>query len=177
MRLNKPYLLFILAITAQLLLLAAVPAPKILPRIVGDPVVLKIAPVDPYNIFSGYYLNLSYEISRLDHLEKDLEARAEGSTPIYVVLVEGDDGIWQAVSCHAKRPSTRPAGAVVIKGRKHLRWIQYGIESFYVPEDERETIEAYLRKHIDEVVAEVKVGPLGNAVLLRIRIGDRVYEY
>lgn len=68
-------------------------------------------------------------------------------------------------------------GAVVIKGRKKYSRITYGIEAYYVPETVREAIERDLRDHIDKARVEVAVGPFGNGVILRLRVGKRVYEY
>jgi len=161
------------AIVLQLVLLAAVPAKRFIAEAVGDRVLLRIRPVDPFSIFRGYYMRIGYEISRPESLMDD-------SVPdghVYVVLVEGRDGVWEGRSIHSTWPERLPDGAVVIKGRKRRRQINYGIESFYVPEDERHAIEADLRRRGQDALAEIAIGPGGQAVLLSLRVGDRVYDY
>jgi len=169
------YIPFALALAVQLVMLGAVPFKKIMPKIAGTTVVLKIEPVDPYHSFKGYYLDLRYEISRPKPAAQwnDLARNAI----VYTVLARGDDGFWHAVSVHDRRPETLDEGAVVIRGRKKHSRINYGIEAYYVPEEVRGAIERDLRGHIDKARAEVAVGPFGNAVILRLRVGNRTYEY
>ena len=171
----KWYIGFILAVTLQLGLLAAVPAKKIVPRLAGKKVVLKIQPVDPYNIMSGYFLSLDYEISHPDSLEGWDSLREHQI--VYAILEEGQDGLWHAMSLHSDRPAAMPEGTVAIKGRKDHWRIRYGIESYYIPEKGRKKIEADLRKHSDEARAEVFVGPFGNAAIFRVWVQDRLYQY
>ena len=169
------YIPFALALAMQLVMLAAVPGGKIIPKIAGTTVILKVEPVDPYRRFKGYYLDLRYEISRPE--PADQWNGLPGNTLVYTVLAEGDDGFWHAVSVHSRRPETLDEGAVVIKGRKKHSRITYGIEAYYVPETVREAIERDLRDHIDKARVEVAVGPFGNAVILRLLVAEKVYDY
>ena len=170
----KWYIGFIVAVVIQLLLLGAVSAQRIIPIYAGRTVILKIEPVDPYDIFKGYYLQLDYEISRLDSLK---QSHLPSKGRVYVVLEEAKDGAWHAISVHAQRPATLPDGAVMIKARKEYSRFNYGLESFYVPETERSRIESELRRNISDAYAEAAVGPFGNATLLRLRLKDKLYEY
>jgi len=165
---------FIVAVIIQLLLLGAVSAQRIIPIYAGRTVILKIEPVDPYDIFRGYYLNLDYEISRLDSLKQD---HLPEKGRVYVVLEENKQGLWKATSVHTQWPNEIPDTAVVIKARKEYSRFNYGLESFYVPETERTRIESELRKNISDAYAEVAVGPFGNAIILRLRLKDKLYEY
>ena len=54
----------VVVLAIQLAILAAIPAKKIMARASGATVVLKTAPVDPYDILSGYYVILAYEVQR-----------------------------------------------------------------------------------------------------------------
>ena len=165
------------AVLVQVLILAAVPGQKMYTLLTGRTVVLRTAPVDPYDILSGYYVTLSYEISRFDSVPGSVafEGQADG-TPMYVVLRQGEDGFWQAESVHPARPDVA-ADRVVIKGRKSWRAIEYGIETYYIPEAARGTIEDDLRQHARDARIEVKVDRFGRAALVRLLIGDRVYDY
>jgi len=172
---NKRISWFVIAVLAQTLILAAVPARKIYTRQTGRTVVLKCAPVDPYNIMSGYYVILSYEISR-PQISKDWHKWRRSQT-VWVVLQKGDNEVWDAVSVHDSRPTRTPDSAVVIKGRKGHRTIIYGIESYFIPEDARHEINQDLRKNFDKARVEVKVDSFGHAALIKLMIEDRVYEY
>lgn len=177
MKKSKLYVVtFILALTVQLVILAAVPAKKILPKIVGRTVLLAIRPVDPYDLFSGYYMTLRYEISQPTNAENYHQFRYKKDESVYVVLAEADTGLWQAVSIHDKWPDSAPKDAIVIKGQIRRGWIRFGIERFYVPETLRHAMEKDLRSNIAYARAEVAVGPFGNAVILRLRVQDRTYE-
>ena len=171
---NRRVIWFVIAVAVQILILAAVPAPKIYARLTGTTVVLKTAPFDPYSVMSGYYARLNYEISR----PKVLDWRYSGeSKSVWVVLKEGDDGIWNAESIHSSRPKSVPDGCVVIKGREKQGRIVYGIEAFFIPENARDKVERDLRASPNRARAEVKVDSFGNAALIRLLIEDKVYEY
>jgi len=168
---------FVLAVVVQLGLLAAVPAKRYIPVYAGKVIRLKVMPVDPYSPYRGYYMTLRFEISRPE--DKDIQAQLDQliTKDVFVVLTEGEDGFWHIRSLHPDRPEDIPQGTVVICGKAGYHRISYGIESYYVPEDKAGHIERDLRAHIDKAVAEVAVGPFGNAALIRLRVEDRVYEY
>lgn len=169
---NRRLSWFIVAVAVQALILAAVPARQIYTRQTGTTVILKTAPRDPYDILSGYYVTLTYEIAR----PKIRRYRTE-SKHAWVVLKEGADEIWHADSAHDSRPESIPDGCVVIKGRKKGGRIVYGIESYFIPENARDTVERDLRQHRGQARVEVKIDSFGHAALIRLLIEDRVYEY
>jgi uncharacterized membrane-anchored protein len=172
---NKRTLFFILAVGAQVLILAAVPAQKIYTRAVGRSVMLKIRPVDPYNLLSGYYVTLNYEIASPGSFPDSGETT--GGNQIYAILERQTDGVWRPVSLSKSYPANLPENRLAIRGR-HSYWrIEYGIEEFFIPEDKRAEIEQGLRKNPDQARVEVKVDSKGNAALARLLIGDRVYDY
>ena len=165
---------FVIAVAAQALILAAVPAKKIYTRQTGTTVILKTAPRDPYDIVSGYYVTLTYEIARPKGANLSYSSE---STLIYVVLKEGADGIWGADSVHNTWPESVPDDCVVIKGKRKRGRITYGIESYFIPEEARDTVERDLRAHGGEARVEVKVDSFGNAAIMKLLIQDRVYDY
>ena len=165
---------FAVALGAQLLILAAVPAQKIHVRATGKTIILKTAPVDPYSIMSGYYVTLGYEISNPE-VSADWKKWPEGKS-VWVILKEDPNGIWNAVSVHDRRPSV-PADCVVIKGRTSYLRIEYGIESYFIPEDARDKVASDLRANIKGAKVEVKVDSAGNAAITKLIIEDRVYSF
>ena len=171
---NRRALWFVLAVAAQLLILAAVPAQKIYTRTTGKTVLLKTAPVDPYSIMSGYYVTLNYEISN-PRSGNNWEQRLVGKQ-VWVTLKPDSNGIWNAVSVNDKKPAVSN-DEVVIKGTKQYSRIEYGIESYFIPEDARDKIAQDLRKNPRDAKVEVKVDADGNAAITKLIIQDRIYSY
>ncbi len=171
---NRRTLFFILAVAAQFLILAVVPAQKIYTRATGKSVLLKIYPVDPYDVLRGYYVTLRYEIGDAGKF-----AHSSGFSSgdhVYVTLERGDGGVWHAISLSQSFPANLPENRLAIRGRYSYSSIEYGIEEFFIPEDKRGEIEEALRKNIEQARVEVKVDSKGGAALVRLLIGDRVYD-
>jgi uncharacterized membrane-anchored protein len=171
---NRSTLFFVVAVVIQALILAGVPARKLYTRAAGQSIVLKVAPVDPYTSLSGYYVMLSYEISRPESFPNAPEPQA-GET-VFAVVEKGEDGLWHPVALEKTLPDNLSADRVALRGRMRGRRIIYGIEEFYIPEEKRGVIDDDLRQHPDQAQVEVKVDRQGNAALERLRIEDRVYE-
>jgi uncharacterized membrane-anchored protein len=171
---NRRSIFFVLAVAAQFLILAAVPAQKIYTRATGRSVALKIQPVDPYNILSGYYVTLSYEIASPESFADSGNFYGE---QVYAIIERRSDGVWRPVSLSKSRPANLPENRIAIRGRHTYSRIEYGIEEFFIPEDKRAEIEQALSKNRDQARAEVRVDSEGNAALVRLLIGDQVYDY
>src|SRR5512145_729371 len=172
---NRRSLFFFLAVAAQFLILAAVPAQKIYTRATGRSVTLKIRPVDPYNILSGYYVTLNYEIANPGSFaNSDDDYNGER---VYAILERRADGVWHPVSLSKSHPANLPENRIAIRGRHSYSRIDYGIDEFFIPEDKRAEIEEGLRKNHDQARVEIKVDSKGDAALVRLLIGDRVYDY
>jgi len=172
---NKHALYFVLAVAAQILILAAVPAQKIYTRATGRSVTLKMRPVDPYNVLSGYYVTLNYEIANPGSFAKSNDA--DKGERVYAILERRGDSEWRPVSLSNSYPANLPENRIAIRGSYSYSGIEYGIEEFFIPEDKRAEIDQGLRKNLDHARVEVKVDSKGNAALVRLLIGDRVYDY
>lgn len=137
----------------------------------GTPVLLKTAPVDPWDVFRGEYVRLGYEISRLpggNVADNIAEKSNLSGKKVYVVLEEGDR-YWKAVSINQVKPKPGE-NQVVIKGRinyydedQREYHVSYGLESYYVQEGEGIKLE---RQEALEVL--VKVDRFGNAVIEKV---------
>ncbi len=171
---KKASAIFLVAVILQVLILIGVPARKAFTRATGRTVVLKVAPVDPYSILSGYYVILGYDISRPADFPN--APKFEPNEVIYAVVEQQPDGLWKAVGIDRALPKNLPANQVAIRGRWDEWRIKYGIEEFYIPEEKRSVIGDDLGKNQAEARVDVKVDAGGNAALLRLRIQDRVYE-
>ena len=167
---------FITALIIQVLILVAVPARKAFTIATGKTVVLKVQPVDPYSILSGYYATLGFDISRRDAFPyvggTDF---AEGDW-CYAVVEKSDDGTWKPVSLEHELPHNLPDNRVALLGRLNNGVIRYGIEEFYIPEAQRRSIADDLSRNVDKARVEVKVDGSGHAALQRLVIEDRIYE-
>ncbi|WP_410510074.1 GDYXXLXY domain-containing protein [Methanosarcina hadiensis] len=159
----------------------------------GTEIVLKTEPVDPRDLFRGDYVILNYEISTLD-LEK-IEAEDtyfEYNDRIYLALeLKNGYGMVKKIS---KNP---PDDELYIKGTvkeiiydweenedsliaeepqiKELR-VEYGIESYFVPEGRGREIENQQWTGREGVDVKVVVDKYGNAVIKSLLIGGKEVE-
>lgn len=169
---------FIVAVVIQILILVAVPARKVFTMATGKTVVLKVRPVDPYNILSGYYATLGFDISSIDAFPNARGMVQEFSTGswVYAIVEKSDDGTWKPVSLEHKLPANLPDNRAALLGRINHGTIRYGIEEFYFPEAQRDRIAEDLNRNADKARVEIKVDGSGHAALERLRIEDRVYD-
>jgi uncharacterized membrane-anchored protein len=185
---------FVLAVIAQLLILAAVPARNIYTRLTGTTVILKTAPIDPYDVMTGYFVAMDYDISTPPGVNWSWRPTPESAPtsipttspalkdlpdgcPVYATLAKGEGPAWHAVAYDIEWPKTVPADAVVIKGKKEHRRIRFGVEGYYLPETMREAVEDNLRAERGSGLVEVKVDSCGNAAIVKLTIKDKTYEY
>lgn len=208
---------FLLPIVFQSALILAVPAQAVYTQLTGKTVILQSVPIDPYEPLRGYSQMLRYDISSQNNL-RDLPGWRElpkqppngnkltlikPGTSIYVIL-EAPAKLtlaelpqpWKPVAVSVKRPSQLPTNQVALKGIAEQSLIQYGLETYYIPEDQREEINADLRaaRKADQnesqqlssptnsgerrqkppVVMEIKVNSQGDAVPISLwaRLGE-----
>ncbi|MEB3288890.1 MAG: GDYXXLXY domain-containing protein [Leptolyngbya sp.] len=182
-RLGLPLLL-------QSLLILAVPAQDVFTYTTGHRVVLQTAPVDPYDILRGYYQTLGYEVSSIDTLESlpggDLFANRDFVGPIYVVLEEPTATTtpptpWQPVRVSRDRPTALADHQIALRGRAESWRILYGLETYYMPEDQRDTINqaiATLQSQQPQAfVVEVRIDGWGHAVPVSLWVGETNYRF
>ena len=193
----------------QIGLIAAVPATAIYTFVTGKTVVLQTVPVDPYDFLRGYYQVLSYDISDRANLEKlpglkDLPAekipcppgavctqnthRVKSGTSFYVILEapkaathSGRPQAWKPVGVSLENPANLPANQIAIKGKYNGSQMEYGLETYYLPENEREKVNQEIseaqRKQRQSFVVEVKVDKTGRAVPVSLWVADRNYRF
>lgn len=169
---------FIVAVVIQTLILVGVPARKVFTKATGKTVVLKVQPVDPYNILSGYYVTLGFDISRVDAFP-NARGMFQGYSDkawVYAIVEKSDDGTWKPVSLEPDLPANLPDNRAALLGRINHGAIRYGIEEFYIPEAQRYSIAEDLSRNVDRARVEIKVDGSGHAALERLIIDNRVYE-
>jgi uncharacterized membrane-anchored protein len=152
----------------------------------GAEVVLKTEPVDPRDLLRGDYVTLGYAISNFPatEIEGDANVHVEESSPVYVALKKGADGVWNKSRASAAPFIDLKPDEVLIAGRAlygftpktsdNIR-VDYGIERFYVPEGEGRVIE--IERNEKRIDAVIMVNAKGKAQMKRLMdAGVALYE-
>ena len=179
MRSRTRLTLFIAAVVLQVAILAAIPAQKIGPLLHGKTIFLKVLPVDPYNILSGYYATLRFDISNFgnDTIKPGHVRAPQEEKTVFLTLKKGANGLWEGVQLNDALPANIGADEAVLRGKMQMYGgIAFGIEQFHFPESIREDLTEKLRLPNADVRAEVKVDRLGGAALVALHINGRVYR-
>jgi uncharacterized membrane-anchored protein len=201
---NVPGWRFWLPLAAQVALILAVPAQAVYTQVSGRTAILQTVPVDPYDLLRGYYVTLSYDISRLETLQNlpggeilvtpdwsgQYPSLFEAGMPFYVVLqpaLAADAAsplpqAWQPVRISGDRPTNLPANQLALQGNYRRGSISYGLEAYYIPEDQRIEINERINQSQQSdgtraFVVEVKVNAQGEAVPVSLWVGDRNYRF
>ena len=161
----------------QLVLILLMVGDRILILRNGTEVMLQTRPIDPRDLLRGDYVTLGYDISTLP--AGDLANQpVDGETAVlFVKLAPRPDGFFTAVSVH-RTPVPLASGEVLIRGRigrgsmcgdkdnqifcNTLR-LDYGIESFFVPQGEGKSIES--ARNEGKVAIIAAVAPGGRAAI------------
>lgn len=189
---------FWLPLLLQGFLILAVPARDAHTVMTGTPVVLQTAPVDPYDFLRGYYQTLSYEISQQEVLEQlpggdelfnSLTPHSGNSFDFYVILEEPSEAAnpgepprpWTPVAVSSEPPENLPTNQIALQGQVRNWQILYGLERYYMPEDQRNDINEHIRQiqmsEPESFVVQVKVSDRAHAVPIRLWVGDENYEF
>ncbi|OGK54399.1 hypothetical protein A3B56_01775, partial [Candidatus Roizmanbacteria bacterium RIFCSPLOWO2_01_FULL_45_11] len=143
-------------------------------------VYLRTIPVDPRDIFRGDYVTLSYEISQFDNIPYEYipflssEGHADkiSGKQIYVVLEMDSTGIATA----RYKTLIRPEGEKLyitgtIKEYEQPFAIEYGIESYFVPEGTGKELERIRGRSL---FVEVVIDKQGAAVIRGVKTSDEL---
>ncbi|MCU0532992.1 MAG: GDYXXLXY domain-containing protein [Hydrococcus sp. Prado102] len=189
----------------QSVLILVAPAQAIYTQMTGKTIILQTVPVDPYDILRGYSQTLRYSISRIETLEalsgwntivgadnRDREGNLEPGARFYVILQAPEKAAlsgqaprpWKPVAVSRDRPTSLPPNRIAIQGEKSdYLWIDYGLETYYFPENQREEINAQINQTIPDsgqerpFVVEVKVDSQGRALPISLWIGEKNYNF
>lgn len=134
----------------------------------GAPVLLKAAPVDPWDMFRGEYVMLEYDINWIKNENLNIEDLQKKD--VYVLLEKGEK-YWHAAGVYVDKPDL--AGPrVFVKGRvgyfdefKEQYHVSYGIESYYVEEGTGMSLQ-----QAGAFDAQIRIDRFGNAVIEKIII-------
>jgi uncharacterized membrane-anchored protein len=194
----------------QVGLILAVPAQAMYTEMTGKSVILQTLPAYSNNVLQGSALSFDYNISRTENLrrlpgwrdwvrENSLRnGRINQGSTLYLILQEQQSfnrGLnrdfnrnvpagWKPVRVSSNLPMYLPNNQVALKGNYQDGLINYGLENYFVSEEQRQQINNDLltaQQNRDgrrtPIVVRVKVDPQGNAVPTSMWIGDRNYRF
>ncbi len=194
---------FLLPLGFQVVMICSIPAQAIYTHLTGSKVVLQTVPVDPYDLLRGYSQTLRYDISRLDTIktlsgwetvvrqtQEENDPLPPRGTTLYVILQAPKPAKkgnpprpWSAIAVRHERPVSLDAQQVAIKGELNFPWINYGLERYYFPEEQRGEMNQKINQlqqnnnQEQSFLVEVKVDEGGNAVPVSLWLGQDNYRF
>jgi uncharacterized membrane-anchored protein len=144
----------------------------------GQEIILKTAPIDPRDLFRGDYVTLSYEISRIDLNDIPYDANFLSGETIYACLSKKEK-FWTIDSVSHTKPNLNE-NFVCMKGRVTSSYnnrisVEWGIESYFVPEGKGQLIER--QRNAENVSVIVSVDSTCSPVLKELLINDEPVKF
>ncbi len=206
---------FLAALLIQAGLIVAVPFKSAVTYATGQTVTLQTAPVDPYDLLRGYSQTLGFEISDVEQLKQlpgaeTVFAAEDSGMPaqslpaqsppaqsppaqIYVTL-ESPTAVqetsqpptaWQPVALSLTYPKNLADNQVALEGYSDGWRITYGLETYYMPEAQRDDINSQITQAQQQVapqgaqafVMDVKVDDKGNSVPLSLWVRNQEFRF
>src|SRR3989338_5741046 len=124
----------------------------------GTDVILKTMPVDPRDLFRGDYVILRYEISTLDLNILKTDSEFVENDKVYVSLDIDEEGYGNPTGVYRNQPEELYITGKVTNVRDNQLTVEYGIESYFVPEGQGRVIERQTGKSLSVKVAVDKFG-------------------
>jgi len=208
---------FWLPLFFQLGLIAFLPATAINVYLTGKTVILQTAPVDPYSLLTGYYQVLNYEISAPNNLPNltgwqelrdkicqtqsncsNYQSSLPNGSKFYLVLKAPENqnhtlnsqskpNAWQPVRVSLDYPQNLTADEIAIQGQSKNGRIKYGLESYYMPENQKDIINQEINNIIRNnnsnnvkqipFLVEIKVNSQGKAIPISLWINNQNYRF
>jgi uncharacterized membrane-anchored protein len=88
---------------------------------------------------------------------------------------------WKPVRLSLENPGNLPANQIAIKGKYNGFLMEYGLETYYMPENEREKVNQEISEaqssQRQSFLVEVKVDKTGHAVPVSLWVRDRNYRF
>jgi uncharacterized membrane-anchored protein len=193
-----PYTRLAVPLFFQTVLICSISAQSIYALATGTTVVLKTVPVDPYDVLRGYSQTLSYDISSLNNLRKlpgwkELEHKSSSeelasNQQIYVTLLKNKSSdttspqAWQPVAISSKIPADLSTDKIAIRGTSNGNSVVYGLETYYMPEDRKNGVNADVNSAINSggkhnLLVEIKVDSQGTATPIGLWVGRKKYQF
>ena len=194
---------FLVAMFIQSALIVAVPLKSAITYANGQTVTLQTLPVDPYDLLRGYSQTLRFEISDPERLKQlpgansifsELENQRNASAPVFVTLeapkefaISSDSAerrtpiAWEPVAISKDYPENLSDNQIAIRGQAQAWRVLYGLETYYMPESQREEIneKINLEQQAEDsaFVVDVKIDSEGNSVPSSLWIRDEEFRF
>ncbi|NJD52614.1 MAG: GDYXXLXY domain-containing protein [Candidatus Methanoperedens sp.] len=142
----------------------------------GHEILLKTVPVDPNDLFRGDFVNLRYEISAIDLTQIGYDSPFMDGENVFAILAKGEKFWFVTRVGHFSQPPQR--NEVCIKGKVTNSYqnkinVQWGIESYFVPEGKGRDIEREIR----DVSVKVSVDRTCRALIKELYINDKPVSF
>jgi uncharacterized membrane-anchored protein len=193
---------FAATLLVQAGLILAIPAQAVYTHLTGEPIVLQTMPVDPYNPLQGYYLTFRYTIANLQTLETlpgwetiaaqlqpqprsgDGSSTLDVPTTSFYVILQSPEQVtqppqpWKPIAVSDRYPDRLEPNQAVIQGIYRQGTVRYGLETYYIPEDQQVELNQQLRQVGQAAIqVEAKVGADGHAVPLGFWVDRERYQF
>ncbi|MBP0015089.1 MAG: GDYXXLXY domain-containing protein [Roseofilum sp. SBFL] len=189
-----PWWRLIVPLAIQVGLVVAIPGQAFYTRITGKTVILQTQPVDPYDWLRGYSQTLSYDISRWETLQNlpgwdELSSKPNQFSREFYLILERPQGQqqgelpqpWSAIAVSPRLPQNLPSNQIALRGRVNQGQLVYGLETYYMPEDQRQKINEEInlsqQQESQPFVVEIKVDDRGRSVLIQLCINNQCYQF
>ncbi len=143
----------------------------------GTLIELETRPVDPRDLLRGDYVVLNYQINGVN-FDKDFGTVSPGKE-VFVKL-EKRGRYWEVKKAYPRLPADTGIfmQGIIKGGGRFDNRVEYGIESYFVPEGKGKKIEEIIRRgNKDKITVEVAVGKAGNAVIKQLLLNGRPYGF
>lgn len=176
---SRQKIFFIIVVILQLGVLAFMAGKQEYILASGEKILLKCEPVDPRSLFSGDYVVLSYEITRIDLTRITVKPGEERSFDygevIYVALEKVPDGMfWKASAISRDISWLKGKYRTVLMGRMdRYNNIKFGLEDYFVPQNEGKVIE----QDLNNVYVEVSVTGNGASAISRLFLNGKEVKF
>ena len=190
-RASFPWWRFVFPFVLQLAIILIVPAKSAYTYNFGTPAILQTIPVDPYDLLRGYSQTLRYDISDAREIKKLPGGDNLSKGNLFYLTLQADPQPnqkpplpWQAISVSQELPQNLSQNQIAIKGTvKNYRTISYGLETYYMPESQRNKINQEIRdlqrnsRKKRPFVVEIKSDRWGNSVPVSLWLENKQYTF
>ncbi len=154
--------LYILMAFVWLIIIAGFTASKEYTLRYGVEVTLKTVPIDPRDLFRGDYIVLRYNISDIDRKKYAYYSNLKAGDTVYVTLnIENNQAEIKSLFLRAPKDQLFIKGKIKTVYPNHWT-VDYGIESYFLPEGKGWPIENERGKGL---TVRVSIDRFGNAVI------------
>jgi len=154
---------FLAVVALQVALLLAILIPEERTLATGEEVLLQTVPVDPRDLFRGDYVQLRYTISTVHRPFRPGDR-------VFVALEKRGD-TWEVREVYYAPPEGLFIKGTVTSVSGDVANIEYGIESYFVPEGS-----GYIIEGARHVKVKVAVDSSGNAAIKQVLVDAKPFK-